>query len=172
MTGSRPTAVKEVIVTIDGAKHYGAYVVRGSTVYVRSSYGMKATELRESPPEAIATRLLSELVVQKPSAGLSRSGEDETEMIASEAPSIDHHVNFDTPAVLRIWSSLDNQRREDTAPYPLLEGTLDECIKEFMTRPARYRHLYEIQTSPQPPLVPDVLSGEIVTELARLRESL
>ena len=84
----------------------------------------------------------------------------------------DHHVNFDAPAVLRIWSSLDNQRREDSVPYPLLEGTLDECIKEFMTRPARYRHLYEIQTSPQPPLVADVLSGEIVIELARLREFL
>jgi hypothetical protein len=67
---SRPTPVKEVMITIDAAKHYGAYVVRGSTVYVRSSYGMKARELRESPPEAIARQLLSELVVQKPSAGL------------------------------------------------------------------------------------------------------
>jgi len=38
------------MITIDAAKHYGAYVVRGSTVYVRSSYGMKSRELRESPP--------------------------------------------------------------------------------------------------------------------------
>ena len=171
MTGSRPIPVKEVFVTIDGAKHYGAYLVRGSTVFVRSSYGMKSKELTKSPPEAIARQLLSELVVQKPSAGWSRSGEGEEKLTDSEAPSIDDHVNFDAPAVLRIWSSLDNQRREDTDPYPLLEGTLDECIQEFMTRPARYRHLYEIQTSPQPPLVPDVLSGEIVTELARLRDS-
>ena len=34
------------------------------------------------------------------------------------------------------------------------------------------RHLYEIHTSPQPPLIADVLSGEIVAELARLREFL
>jgi hypothetical protein len=40
------------MITIDAAKHYGAYVVRGSTVYVRSSYGMTSRELRESPPEA------------------------------------------------------------------------------------------------------------------------
>jgi hypothetical protein len=39
-------------------------------IIVRSSFGMKARELRESPPEAIARKLLSELVVQKPSAGL------------------------------------------------------------------------------------------------------
>lgn len=49
---SRPTPVKEVMITIDAAKHYGAYLVRGSTVYVRSSYGMTSRELRESPPEA------------------------------------------------------------------------------------------------------------------------
>jgi hypothetical protein len=94
-------------------------------------------------------------------------------MTESEAPSTDHHVNFDAPAVLRKWPSLDNQRRiEGTGPYLLLEGTLDECIRELMARAARYRHLYEIHTSPQPPLVADVLSGEIVAELARLREFL
>jgi hypothetical protein len=34
------------------------------------------------------------------------------------------------------------------------------------------RHLYEIHTSPQPPLVNAVLSGEHVVELARLRDFL
>jgi hypothetical protein len=45
-------------------------------------------------------------------------------------------------------------------------------IREFMAKPAPMRHLYEIHTSPQPPLIADVLSGEIVAELARLREFL
>jgi hypothetical protein len=83
------------------------------------------------------------------------------------------HVNFDAPAALRKWTSLNNQRRsEGTGPYLLLDGTLDECIREFMAKPAPSRHLYEIHTAPQPPLVADFLSGEIVAELARLREFL
>jgi hypothetical protein len=41
-----------------------------------------------------------------------------------------------------------------------------------MAKPAPVRHLYEIHTVPQPPLVADVLSGDIVAELARLREFL
>jgi len=82
-------------------------------------------------------------------------------------------VNFVRPAILRKWPSLGNQRRANgTGPYMLADGTLDECIREFMAKPASRRHLYEIHTAPQPPLVADVLSGEIVAELARLREFL
>ena len=91
---------------------------------------------------------------------------------ASTADS-DRHINFEAPAVLRKWPSLNNQRRTDgTGPYLLIDGTLDECIRAFMAKPAPHRHLYEIHTSPQQPLVADVLSGEIVAELARLREFL
>jgi hypothetical protein len=72
------------------------------------------------------------------------------------------HVDFDKPAVLRKWPSLNNQRRtEGAGPYLLLEGTLDECIRKFMAEPAPMRHLYQIHTSPQPPLVGAVLSEEI-----------
>ena len=83
------------------------------------------------------------------------------------------HVNFDAPAVLRKWPSLRNERlTESTGPYLLVDGTLDECIREFMAKPAPQRHLYEIQTAPQPPLVDAVLSGEQIVELARLRDFL
>ena len=82
----------------------------------------------------------------------------------------DRHVNFDAPAILRKWPSLNNQRRIDVVgSYSLLESTLGECIREFMAKPDTMRHLYEIHT---PPLVGDVLSKEIVAELARLREFL
>jgi hypothetical protein len=65
----------------------------------------------------------------------------------------DVHVNFDAPAILRKWPSLNNQRRtEGTGPYLLFDGTLGEFIREFMAKPAPMRHLDEIQTSPQPPL--------------------
>ena len=85
----------------------------------------------------------------------------------------DAHVNFDAPAILRKWPSLNNQRRTArTGPYLLFDGTLDECIRELVAKPAHMRHLYEIHTSPQPPLVSAILSGEIVAELARLRDFL
>ena len=64
------------------------------------------------------------------------------------------HVNFDAPAVLRKWPSLRNELRADgTGPYLLVDGTLDECIREFIAKPTTSRHLYEIHTAPQPPLV-------------------
>ena len=43
----------------------------------------------------------------------------------------------------------------------MVEGTLDECIGQFLAKPAEARHLYEIQTSPQAPLVDAVVAGEI-----------
>jgi hypothetical protein len=83
------------------------------------------------------------------------------------------NVNFDAPAVLRKWPSLQNERRtEGTEPYLLLDGTLDECIREFMAKPSSVRHLYEIHTAPQPPLVTAVLSGDHIVELVRLRDFL
>jgi len=85
----------------------------------------------------------------------------------------DTHINFDAPATLRKWPSLEKKRRiAGAGAYLLVDGTLGECILEFMAKPAIQRHLYEIHTSPQPPLVADILSGEIVAELARLREFL
>jgi hypothetical protein len=55
-------------------------------------------------------------------------------------------------------------------PYLLIDGTLDECIKMFITKPASHQHLYEIHTAPQQPLVSAVLSAEHIVELAKLRE--
>jgi len=81
-------------------------------------------------------------------------------------------VSFDVPAVVRKWPSLHNARRIGTDPYLVIEGTLDECIREFMAKPESTRHLYEILTAPQPPLITEVLSAEHVAELARLREFL
>ena len=87
--------------------------------------------------------------------------------------STDPHINFDAPAILRKWPSLKNERRTaGPGPYLLVAGTLDECIRELMAKPASMRHLYEIHTSPQPPLVSSILSGEILAELARLRDFL
>jgi hypothetical protein len=82
-------------------------------------------------------------------------------------------VRFDVPAVVRKWPSLNNARLTDSAgPYLVFEGSLDECLRQFMAKPEPVRHLYEIRTAPQAPLITDTLSAEHVAELARLREFL
>ena len=94
--------------------------------------------------------------------------EGSTTMDGADVP-----IRFDAPAIIRKWPSLHNARRTDgSGPYLVIEGTLDECLKEFMAKPESTRHLYEIQTAPQPPLVTETLSAEHVAELARLREFL
>lgn len=84
----------------------------------------------------------------------------------------DSKVDFGAVAGLHKWPSLANQRQPDREPYQVSQGTLDQCISAFMDKPAITRHLYEIHTAAQPPLVTDVLSSEHVTELSRLREFL
>jgi hypothetical protein len=81
-------------------------------------------------------------------------------------------MNFDAPAVLRKWPSLNNKRISDARPYLVSDGTLDECIRRFMSKPASSRHLYEIHTAPQGELITAVLSPEQIVELARLRDFL
>ena len=101
-----------------------------------------------------------------PTSAASREQAETTQHV--EAP-----INFDAPAVLRKWPSLRFERRaEAAAPYLLIDGTLDQCIESLMAKPAHTRHLYEIHTSAQPPLVKPVLSGEFIAELARLRDYL
>lgn len=87
----------------------------------------------------------------------------------------DNEIDFTASAVLRKRPSFNAQRHHNAeypTPYLLLDGTLDECIKEFMSKPAAMRHLYEIHTKPQSSLVTEVLQAELIVELARLQEFL
>jgi hypothetical protein len=54
----------------------------------------------------------------------------------------------------------------------VFDGTLDECIRQFMSKPASQHHLYEIHTAPQAESITAVLSAEQIIELARLRDFL
>jgi hypothetical protein len=85
------------------------------------------------------------------------------------------HIDFNAPAILRKWPSLNNERISASLgarPYLVVEGSLDECIRQFQAKPANQRHLYEIHTAPQTDLVSAVLSAEHVIEIARLRDFL
>ena len=78
-------------------------------------------------------------------------------------------VNFAVKAVLRKWPSLGNDRRNtDRGPYFLIDGSLEDCLRELMAKPIHTRHLYEIRTTPTP-LEDAVLPHEVVLELARIR---
>ena len=84
-------------------------------------------------------------------------------------------INFTAPASLRKWPSINKQRVPKAwggVPYPIHDGTLNECIGQFMSKPDTQRHLYEVHTKPQPPLVTEVLQGDHVVELARPRDFL
>ncbi len=87
-------------------------------------------------------------------------------------PATNSKVDFVAPAKLCKWPSLGNRPRLDRDTYQVVEGTLDRCIAAFMERPEATRHLYEIHTAPQPPLVTEILSPEHIAELSRLREFL
>jgi len=84
-------------------------------------------------------------------------------------------INFDAPAVLRKWPSVNNERVSASLgarPYLIIDGTLDDCIRKFMTMPINQHHLYEIHTVPKSDLVRAVLSADHIVELARLRDFL
>ena len=82
------------------------------------------------------------------------------------------HVNFQAPATLLKWPSLNNRRRDDREPYRVAEGMLEFCIREFMSKPAVTRELYDIRTAPQPPLVPPIMDVQHIAELVRFRDFL
>jgi hypothetical protein len=85
----------------------------------------------------------------------------------------DTRIDFSAPATLRKWPSLNKQRVSASLgarPYMISEGTLEECIQQFLQLREAQRHLYEIHTEPQSDLVSGVLSPDHVVELARLRD--
>ena len=87
----------------------------------------------------------------------------------------DTEIDFSAPATLRKWPSLYKERVSASLgarPYMISEGTLDECIKQFMELRETQRHLYEIHTAPQSDAVGAILSTEHIVELARLRDFL
>jgi hypothetical protein len=84
-------------------------------------------------------------------------------------------LDFHAPAILRKWASLNNERISavhSASPYLIMEGTLDDCIRQFMSKPEKQKHLYEIHTAPQGELVGPVLSAEQILQIARLRDFL
>ena len=84
-------------------------------------------------------------------------------------------INFDAPATLRKWPSINNERVNASLgarPYLIIDGTLDECIRKFMAMPISQHHLYDIHTAAQSDLVSAVLSAAHIVELARLRDFL
>jgi len=70
----------------------------------------------------------------------------------------DAQINFDAPAILCKWPSLNNRPINGAIAYLTFGGTLDECIRLFTLKPISQLHLYEIHTAPQRELITAVLS--------------
>ena len=90
-------------------------------------------------------------------------------------PDKEVQIDFNAPATLRKWPSVKNERVSTTLgarPYLIVDGTLDECIRRFMSQSKSQHDLCEIHTAPQSDVVSAVLSAEHIVELARLREFL
>jgi len=105
--------------------------------------------------------------------GHSAEGRDKIER--SKMNDTNVQINFDAPASLRKWPSIKNERisaADGGRPYSIVDGTLDDCIRQFMAKPESQRHLYEVQTAPQGELISATLSAEQIVELARLRDFL
>ena len=79
-------------------------------------------------------------------------------------------INFEAPATLRKWPSLNGRRRDDREPYILADGTLESCIRQFMQKPASTRQLYDVLTTAQPPSVLPIMDEEHIIELAKFAE--
>jgi hypothetical protein len=62
------------------------------------------------------------------------------------------HIDFNAPAILRKWPSLNSERSSASLgarPYLIVDRSLDECIRQFLAKPVNERHLYEIHAAPQ-----------------------
>lgn len=85
----------------------------------------------------------------------------------SAAPVGRPRINFDAAAALKKWPSIGNERaRAFLFPYIVIDGTLDACIREFLTKPPSQRHSYEIHTVPQAPVITAILFADQITEIA------
>ena len=145
----------------------------GKLMLIRGSTGWQARFLNRNlisaadPSPGAAGRLVTTRPRWRSSACLA-PGRFNTRMS-------DTRIDFSAPATLRKWPSVNNERVSASLgarTYMIIEGTLDECIQQFMQLREGQRHLYEIHTAPQSDLVGAILSTEHVVELARLRDFL
>jgi hypothetical protein len=80
----------------------------------------------------------------------------------------DFPIRYDFPAKLRKWPSTTNERvgpGGGASPYIIFEGTLDECIRQFLAKPGSEHHQYEITTLPQDAIGTTVLLAPELNEI-------
>ena len=84
-----------------------------------------------------------------------------------------NHIDFNAPATLRKWPSIKNERaRAADGPYLIVDGTQDDCIRQFMAKPTSQHHRPAEQYVFHTELVSAVLSGIHILEIVRLRDFL
>ena len=79
-------------------------------------------------------------------------------------------IDYDAPADLKKWPSLNNERRNSTPPYMVFNGTLASCIRVLLAKPIKQISLYDIVTEPQPAFDQTVLSPGDAAEIAMRKD--
>ena len=59
------------------------------------------------------------------------------------------HIDFNAPRLSEngLQSRVSGASTADR-PYLIVDGTLDDCIRQFMAKPVSQHHLHDIQTAP------------------------
>jgi hypothetical protein len=78
-------------------------------------------------------------------------------------------ILYDLPATLQKWPSREARRiatGETIHAYPIYQGNLGGCIREFLAKPISQRPLYEIFTERQAGLHDTILGSKSILEIA------
>ena len=75
-----------------------------------------------------------------------------------------------SPADLKKWPSLNNQRVTGKTPYLVYNGTLADCIRQLLAKPVKQISLYDIVTERQAAFDSSVLSPGDAAEIAMRKD--
>jgi hypothetical protein len=77
-------------------------------------------------------------------------------------------LRYDLSAALQKWDSVERVRTGDILRAGnVSEGTLADCVRQFMSKPIAERSLYEILTEQQPGLSTTILGPTEILEIAQ-----
>ena len=79
-------------------------------------------------------------------------------------------IDYNAPAELKKWPSLNSQRCHGRQPYRVFHGTLAECIRELMAKHVKAICLYDIFTDLQPAFDQAVLSPGDAAEISMRKD--
>jgi hypothetical protein len=78
-------------------------------------------------------------------------------------------INYDAPASLHRWNSLEKKRARDAQMYgtrQIWDGTLAGCVKQFIAKPSARKPLYDIMVGEEAGVGKTILEPRDIVEIA------